>query len=44
MKLLFKEYKYINKESDMDIPGIAQAKKSYNPVMMIRSYKLRVKS
>ncbi len=43
-KLLFKEYKYINKESDMDIPGIAQAKKSYHPVMMIRSYKLRVKS
>jgi hypothetical protein len=42
-KRLLNGYKYINKESDMDVPGIAQAKKSYHPVMMIRSYKLTLK-
>lgn len=42
-KHLFKEYQYINKESDMGIPGIAKAKRSYHPVKMIKSYKLTVK-
>jgi len=40
---LFKGYKYINKESDMDIPGIAKAKRSYHPVMMVKSYRLTVR-
>jgi hypothetical protein len=37
---LFKGYKYINKESDMSVPGLAKSKKSYYPVMIIKSYKL----
>ena len=31
---------YINKESDMNLPGLAKAKKSYHPFKMIRSVKL----
>ncbi len=42
-KRLLNGYKYINKESDMDVPGIARSKKSYHPVMMIRSFKLTLK-
>jgi hypothetical protein len=39
-KRLFAGYKYINKESDMKLPKLAQSKKSYNPVMKIKSYRL----
>ncbi|MFC1856566.1 DUF2156 domain-containing protein [Thermodesulfobacteriota bacterium] len=42
-KRLFQGYQYINKESDMAIPGLAKAKKSYHPVMMVRSFKLTVR-
>lgn len=40
---LFKGYRYINKESDMNVPGLAKAKKSYHPAMMVRSYVLKLK-
>ena len=40
---LFKGYKYINKESDMDLPGLAKAKKSYYPTMMVKSFKLALR-
>ncbi len=40
---LLADVKYINKESDMGEPGLAKTKKSYHPVMMIRSYKLTVR-
>jgi hypothetical protein len=40
---LFKGYKYINKESDMNIPELAKAKKSYLPVMIAKSYQLGAK-
>jgi len=40
---LFNGYKYINKESDMNIPELAKAKKSYFPVRMAKSYKLTVR-
>ena len=43
-KRLFKGYKYINKESDMGDPGLAKSKKSYHPVMIVKSYKLIIKS
>ena len=39
-KKLFKGFTYINKESDMDLPGLAKAKKSYHPAMMVKSYRL----
>ncbi len=39
-KRLLNGYKYINKESDMGVPGLAKAKKSYHPAMMVRAYKL----
>ncbi len=37
---MFDGYRYINKESDMGEPNLAKAKKSYQPVAMIRSYQL----
>jgi len=39
-KDLFEGYKYINKESDINIPGLAKAKKSYHPTMMVKSYRM----
>ena len=41
-KNLLKGYKLTNKESDMSVPGLARAKKSYHPVMMVKSYKMTV--
>ena len=40
---LFNGLKYINKESDMGIEGLAKAKKSYHPIMMVKSYDLILK-
>ncbi|MDD5723927.1 MAG: phosphatidylglycerol lysyltransferase domain-containing protein [Syntrophales bacterium] len=40
---LFPELEYINKESDMGLPGLAQTKHSYHPVMMVKSYTLSLK-
>lgn len=40
---LFPELEYINKESDMGVPGLMQAKNSYHPVMMVKSYKLSLR-
>ncbi|SEM38057.1 hypothetical protein SAMN04489760_11286 [Syntrophus gentianae] len=37
---LFEGVEYINKESDMGIPGLASSKKSYDPVKRIRSYQV----
>jgi uncharacterized protein len=42
-KHLFAGYKYINKESDLKLPNLAQSKKSYNPVAMVKSYRLSVR-
>jgi uncharacterized protein len=39
-KSLFEGYRYINKESDMNIPGLAKVKMSYHPAMRIKSYRL----
>ncbi len=43
-KLLFTDYRYINKENDMGLPGLSKAKKSYHPVRMVKSYKLILKT
>jgi hypothetical protein len=42
-RLLFNGYVFINKESDMNVPGLAKAKRSYYPVMRIKSYELVLK-
>jgi hypothetical protein len=42
-KHLFTGYTYINKESDMKLPNLAQSKKSYNPVSIVKSYRLTMR-
>jgi hypothetical protein len=42
-KRIFNEYKYINKESDMNLPNLAESKQSYNPVMRIKSFALKLR-
>jgi len=37
-KILQKEFKYINRESDMGIPGLRKAKMSYRPHHMVELY------
>lgn len=39
-KRIFKEFQYINKESDMNLPNLAEAKQSYNPVLRVKSFAL----
>jgi len=39
-KRLFMEFRYINKESDMNLPNLAEAKQSYNPVLRVKSFAL----
>ncbi|MFZ5571720.1 MAG: DUF2156 domain-containing protein [Thermodesulfobacteriota bacterium] len=40
---LFSGYTYINKESDMGLPGLAKAKQSYFPALRVKSYDLKLK-
>ncbi len=40
---LFDGKPLINKESDMSLPGLAQAKRSYHPIEMVKSYSLTLK-
>lgn len=42
-KRLFNEFQYINKESDMNLPNLAESKQSYNPVMRIKSIALTLR-
>ena len=42
-RMLFDGYTYINKESDMGIPGLAKAKRSYHPERMVAALKLSLK-
>lgn len=39
-KRLFRPFRFINKESDMNLANLAESKKSYNPVLRIKSYVL----
>jgi len=42
-RLLFADYEFINKESDMGLAGLAQSKESYHPVIRRKSYCLQMK-
>ena len=42
-KRLFTGYRFINKESDMGLPGLAKSKQSYHPMEMVKSYCLTLK-
>jgi uncharacterized protein len=42
-KRLFSEFLYINKESDMNIPNLAESKQSYSPILRIKSYTLSLR-
>jgi len=37
-KILQKDFRFINRESDMDLPGLRQAKMSYNPHHMVEVF------
>ncbi len=41
---LFYDYTYMNKESDMGLPALAESKRSYHPVAKIKSYCLKIKT
>ena len=43
-RTLFNGYTYLNKESDMGIPGLAKAKQSYHPTRMVQSVRLVLKN
>jgi hypothetical protein len=43
-KILEKDFKFINRESDMDLPGLRQAKMSYRPHHMIEIFNINKKS
>jgi len=41
---LFHGCRYINKESDMGVPNLAQMKKAYHPVMKEKCYRLELRT
>ena len=42
-KQLFAGYRFINKESDMSLPNLARMKRSYRPVIRVKSFKLTLR-
>lgn len=44
IKRLCRGYTYLNKESDMNLPNLAKAKKSYYPARFVKVYELSLKS
>ncbi len=40
---LFADCEFINKESDMGVPGLTRAKRSYHPVKRVKSYALKLR-
>ena len=43
-KILARQYKYINREQDLGIAGLRQAKKSYDPEYIVSAYFLERKN
>ena len=43
VRCVYPEVAYINRENDLDIPGLRQAKESYRPALMLRKYKAELK-
>ena len=41
--LLIDRFKYVNREQDMGLPGIRQAKRSYQPLRLVPFYRLKSK-
>jgi uncharacterized protein len=41
---LFNGYPYMNKESDMGLAALADSKRSYHPIAMLRAYCLKIKA
>lgn len=39
-KRLFSHFQYINKESDMNLPNLAESKQSYHPTLRVKSFAL----
>ncbi len=39
-KTLFNGFAYINKESDMNLPNLAESKQSYHPLLRVKSFSL----
>jgi hypothetical protein len=42
-RLLCRDFRYVNKESDLNLPGLIQSKKSYHPLRYVTSYELQTK-
>ncbi len=42
-KRIFGDYPFINKESDMNLPNLAESKQSYHPVFRVKSYRLELR-
>lgn len=42
-KRLFMGFEYINKESDMNLPHLAETKQSYNPVLRVKAFTLTLR-
>jgi uncharacterized protein len=42
-KRLFRDFRFVNKESAMNIPNLAESKQSYNPILRIKSYVLTLR-
>ncbi|MEW6335349.1 MAG: phosphatidylglycerol lysyltransferase domain-containing protein [Thermodesulfobacteriota bacterium] len=42
-KRLFEGFRYVNKESDMNLPNLAETKRSYNPIWRVKSFALSLR-